>query len=70
MKEIDRKAETLRKDECRFFGVDVKFWGSGPNMWQLEVPEAKASKAKGDHTYTSQRKGFKRFITEELEHLR
>ena len=65
--EHEQDLDDYLRDQKRFFGSpDVKYFGSGNNMYQLEVAENVANK-KIDSSYTlsSQRKGFKRFTTDE-----
>lgn len=47
----------------------MKYFGSEKNRFQLEVAEGAAKKAGSKYTFTSARKGFKRFSTETTKEL-
>ncbi len=66
-RQLEQDLEDYLKDQKRFFGSsDIKYFGSGNNMYQIEVPESVANKkVNSDYTLSSQRKGFKRFTTDE-----
>ena len=49
----------------------IRYWGTGKNAYQLEVPERAAEKrAGGEHTLSSERKGYKRYTTARTEELK
>uniref|UniRef100_A0A915N5Q8 DNA mismatch repair protein n=1 Tax=Meloidogyne javanica TaxID=6303 RepID=A0A915N5Q8_MELJA len=47
----------------------IKFVGTGRNSYQLEIPDAFCKSLGTDFRLTSQRKGFKRYYTDELYQL-
>ena len=49
--------EYLGQMKRHFGSRDIKYFGSGPNAYQLEIPEASAKKADDDFTLSSQKKG-------------
>ena len=57
----------LKKQRAKF-GRDLKFWGSGNSMYQLEVPDRITMPE--TYSLSSQRKGFKRYVTEEICEMR
>lgn len=64
---LEQDLDDYLGEQKKFFGTsDVKYFGSGNNMYQLEVSESVANKkVNSSYTLSSQRKGFKRFTTEE-----
>ncbi len=72
MDALEKKANGHLKEQRDHFGTsDIKFWGTGNNAYQLEVPERQAEKRAGrEHTFSSQRKGYKRYLTSVCEQLR
>ncbi|XP_014673632.1 PREDICTED: DNA mismatch repair protein Msh6-like isoform X2 [Priapulus caudatus] len=48
---------------------NVEYWGTGRNRFQLEVPESALKKVPDAYELKSQRKGFKRYWTREIEAL-
>jgi hypothetical protein len=57
------------REQKRFFATEnVKYFGSGNNMYQLEVNDTSAKKkSNSSYTLSSQKKGFIRFTTEETK---
>ena len=56
--ELDADVQDYLGQMKRHFGSrDIKYFGSGPNAFQLEVPEGAAKKADDDFTLSSQKKG-------------
>jgi DNA mismatch repair protein MSH6 len=49
--------------------VQVTYVGTGRNRFQLEVPEERAGKADDGHELVGQRKGYRRFVTEETKNF-
>ena len=47
----------------------LTYWGTGKNRYQMEVPEQIAKKVPDSYEVTSQRKGFKRYKTAEIESM-
>ena len=63
-KELEQDLDDYLTEQKRFFGSDVKYFGSGNNMYQLEVRDDVANKkVNSKYTLSSQKKGFKRFTT-------
>ncbi|TRY78012.1 hypothetical protein TCAL_12766 [Tigriopus californicus] len=63
--DVTRRSEEFLEEQSRHFGTSLKFWGTGSNRFQLEVPESLAKKANNRYTLASQKKGFKRYSTSE-----
>uniref|UniRef100_A0A1I8BU48 DNA mismatch repair protein n=1 Tax=Meloidogyne hapla TaxID=6305 RepID=A0A1I8BU48_MELHA len=61
--------EFLEKMKKRFKCSTLKFVGTGRNSYQLEIPDAYCKSLGTDFRLTSQRKGFKRYYTDELQQL-
>ncbi|TGZ73172.1 hypothetical protein CRM22_001671 [Opisthorchis felineus] len=51
------------------FGTRLTYWGTGRNRFQLEVPECAVSRVPRDWQLVSQRKGVKRYRTDETTEL-
>ena len=59
-KELEQDLEDYLTEQKRFFGSDVKYFGTGNNMYQLEVRDEVANKkVNSKYTLSSQKKGFK-----------
>ncbi|XP_044184294.1 DNA mismatch repair protein Msh6-like isoform X1 [Acropora millepora] len=54
------------KKQCAALGCKVTYWGSAKNRFQLEVPDS-IRKIPDEYTLQSQKKGFKRYWTAEIE---
>jgi len=66
--EIDRELKVYLKEQCQIFGVQVKYFGTEKNRFQLEVAEGAAKKAGPEYEFTNtQKKGFKRFHTKKTK---
>lgn len=65
MEDVTRRSEELLQTQSRHFGTSIKFWGTGGNRYQLEVPETVTKRATNHYTLASQKKGFKRYSTSE-----
>ncbi|CAK5052058.1 unnamed protein product [Meloidogyne enterolobii] len=61
--------EFLEKMRKVFKCSTIKFVGTGRNSYQLEIPDAFCKSLGTDFRLTSQRKGFKRYYTDELQQL-
>ena len=55
------------REQKRHFGCEIKYWGTGKNRFQLEVPAAKLSKANDDYELASGTKNVKRYVTDETK---
>ena len=42
-KEIAKEMAEYLKEQTQHFGCEVKYWGTGKNRFQLEVPVAKVN---------------------------
>ncbi|KAG5451779.1 DNA mismatch repair protein msh6 [Clonorchis sinensis] len=51
------------------FGIRLAYWGTGRNRFQLEVPDCAVSRVPRDWQLVSQRKGVKRYRTDETTEL-
>ena len=59
-KELEQDLDDYLTEQKRFFGSDVKYFGTGNNMYQLEVRDEVANKkVNSKYTLSSQKKGFK-----------
>ena len=59
------------RDQKRVFGnSQIKYFGTGNNMYQLEIPENLTKNVSKSYTLASQKKGFKRFTTKEILEFR
>jgi len=69
-KNIDIIAEEMKeylRDQKRHFGCEVKYWGTGKNRFQLEIPVSKVKLANDDYELGSGTKAVKRYITDETK---
>lgn len=64
---INKRLDDYLKEQGRFFGSQVKYTGTDKKRFQIEVPENAARKADDDYELQGQRKGFKRYWTEETK---
>ncbi|XP_068210274.1 DNA mismatch repair protein Msh6 isoform X2 [Palaemon carinicauda] len=62
----NRLADYL-KEQCRYFGAKVVYWGNDKKRFQLEVPDHACKRASDEYELISQKKGFKRYWTEETK---
>ncbi|OQR69623.1 DNA mismatch repair protein Msh6-like [Tropilaelaps mercedesae] len=68
--EIKERLDEHLQQQVKYFGTKVTYTGTGRTAYQIEVPEAAASKADpSKHTLKGQRKGFRRYSTSEGERL-
>ena len=59
-KELEQDVDDYLTEQKRFFGSDVKYFGTGNNMYQLEVRDEVANKkVNSKYTLSSQKKGYK-----------
>ncbi|KAL9963214.1 hypothetical protein ACROYT_G032392 [Oculina patagonica] len=54
------------KKQCAALGCRVTYWGTAKNRYQLEVPDS-IRKIPDEYTLQSQKKGFKRYWTSQIE---
>ncbi|KAF7991283.1 hypothetical protein HCN44_002845 [Aphidius gifuensis] len=64
---IKQESEDYLKKQMKHFDGKVTFVGSDKKRYQLEVPESKCHKATSKHELQGQRKGFKRYYTDETK---
>ncbi|KAG0722711.1 DNA mismatch repair protein Msh6 [Chionoecetes opilio] len=57
------------KEQCKYFGTKVVYWGNDKKRYQLEVPESASRRAGDAYELMSQRKGHRRYWTEETRDL-
>ena len=69
IRRIKKELDDYLKEQKRHFGCDVKYWGTGKNRFQLEVPVEKVKKAGAEYTLASGTKKLKRYTTEETKEL-
>merc|ERR1719300_1523205 len=62
-----KEGKDYLKEQKRHFGCEIKYWGTGKNRFQLEVPAAKLSKANDDYELASGTKNVKRYVTVETK---
>ena len=68
IKTIESEMKDYLKEQKKHFGSDaIKYWGTGKNRFQIEVPAAKLSKANDDYELASGTKNVKRYITVETK---
>lgn len=67
--DIKKDLDTYLKEQKKHFGCDVKYWGTGKNRFQLEIPVDKVNKAGDKYTLASGTKKVKRYTTQETEDL-
>ncbi|UYV62357.1 MSH6 [Cordylochernes scorpioides] len=65
-KQLDKYLEEQREV---FKNRQISYYGSGRNRFQLEVPEAACHRATDDHDLQGQRKGFRRYWTEDIKSM-
>ena len=64
---IELEMKDYLKEQKRHFGCEIKYWGTGKNRFQLEVPAAKLSKANNNYELASGTKNVKRYVTTETK---
>lgn len=70
--DIDKELKQYLKEQEKFFGCKLAYFGNEKKRFQLEVPENACKKATSEYTLESSRKGkppVKRYYTEELKDL-
>lgn len=65
--ELETETKQYLEEQKRFFKEKVTYVGSGKKAYQLEVPEHACKRANDEYQLVSQRKGFKRYVTEETQ---
>ena len=69
LREIKRDLDAYLKEQKKHFGCDVKYWGTGKNRFQLEIPVDCVGRAGNKYTLASGTKKLKRYTTQETEDL-
>lgn len=69
IRDAERALGAYLEGQCRHFRCKVTYVGSGKSRFQIEVPESAARLAQASHTLQGQRKGFRRYYTEEVRRL-
>ena len=54
-------------EQKQHFGCEVKYWGTGKNRFQLEVPANKQTKAGDEYDLASGTKTVKRYVTDQTK---
>lgn len=67
--EIEKDSNKYLEQQRKHFGVKVTFIGSDRKRYQLEVPDSQLKKVTSSYELQSQRKGFKRYYTNETKDL-
>lgn len=65
--EIEKDSNKYLEQQRKHFGVKVTFIGSDRKRYQLEVPDSQLKKVTSSYELQSQRKGFKRYYTNETK---
>lgn len=69
IKDVERALKEYLEGQCRHFRCKATYVGSGKSRFQIEVPESAARLATAAHSLQGQRKGFRRYHTEEVKRL-
>jgi len=64
---IEEEMKEYLREQKRHFGCDVKYWGTGKNRFQLEIPASKVKLANDDYEMASGTKNVKRYVTDETK---
>ena len=67
LSQIKRELDQYLKEQKQHFGCEVKYWGTGKNRFQLEIPLDKVKRAGSEYTLASGTKKLKRYITDETK---
>ena len=65
--QIKRELDDYLKNQKQHFGCEVKYWGTGKNRYQLEIPLEKVKRAGTEYTLASGTKKLKRYTTDETK---
>ncbi|XP_077517281.1 DNA mismatch repair protein Msh6-like isoform X1 [Amblyomma americanum] len=69
VKEADKALQEYLGQQSRHFRCKATYVGSGKHRFQIEVPESSARHATSAHELHGQRKGFRRYYTDEVKQL-
>jgi DNA mismatch repair protein MSH6 len=67
LEQIKTELADYLREQKKHFGCDVKYWGTGKNRFQLEVPAEKVNRAGSQYELASGTKKLKRYVTEETK---
>uniref|UniRef100_T1GJY4 DNA mismatch repair proteins mutS family domain-containing protein n=1 Tax=Megaselia scalaris TaxID=36166 RepID=T1GJY4_MEGSC len=67
MENLNKELSDYLKEQEKFFGCRVTYYGSDKKRYQLEVPDKNAVKAGKQYVLESTKKGVKRFVTPETK---
>lgn len=65
--DIKKDAEAYLQKQKEHFGVKVVYFGSDKKRYQIEIPDAQTKKVGIGYELQSQRKGYKRYHTNETK---
>ncbi|XP_043480249.1 probable DNA mismatch repair protein Msh6 [Leptopilina heterotoma] len=66
---VEKDCAKYLEQQKKFFGVKVTYVGTDRKRFQLEVPDSQIKKVNSSYELQSQRKGFKRYYTDETKEL-
>lgn len=69
VKEANGALQDYLAQQCQRFHCKVAFVGSGKNRFQIEVPDSCARLVDSSYQLQGQRKGYRRYYTEEVKRL-
>ena len=65
MRKLEKEMRDYLKEQKDHFGCEVKYWGTGKNRFQVEVPISKIKKAGREYELAGGTKAVKRYTTAE-----
>lgn len=65
IEEIHMELKEYLKEQEKFFGCRLNYFGNDKKRFQIEVPDSHAKKANSRYSLESQKKGSKRYYTDE-----
>lgn len=67
LNDLKQEMNEYLKEQKEHFGCDVRYWGTGKNRFQLEIPIDRVKKAGSEYTLASGTKKLKRYTTAATE---
>lgn len=67
VEEIDSDLNDYLEEQKKSMKCNITYFGTGRNRYQLEIAESKCSKIPNNYVASSQRKGYKRYRSAEIE---
>jgi len=67
LRQIKRELDAYLKEQRQHFGCEVKYWGTGKNRFQIEIPVERVKKAGDNYMLASGTKKVKRYTTPETQ---